>query len=184
MIKIELNNFLSTNIENLPGEIWKDISGYNERYLVSNYGRIKSVVKKKPIILKKKFNKGRFEVVLSLKKGMQKKEVCGRLVASAFIREPLINEVLAFGTGGALNDSVGNLKWITKKESTQNAIKRGSRLRGMNKGEKNGMAELAKEDVLKIRELKQSGSTYKQLSGMYGVSVPCIQKVVQNRSWR
>lgn len=30
-------------IENLPNEIWKPIDGYNNKYLVSNMGRVKSL---------------------------------------------------------------------------------------------------------------------------------------------
>ena len=35
------------NIEDLPGEIWKDIDGYCGQYLISNYGRLKTFSKLK-----------------------------------------------------------------------------------------------------------------------------------------
>lgn len=41
----EIYNNLS--LEDLPGEIWKDIKGYEGYYQVSNMGRIKSVARER-----------------------------------------------------------------------------------------------------------------------------------------
>lgn len=38
------------NIEDLPYEIWKDVSGYDGKYLISNYGRLKTFSKQRECI--------------------------------------------------------------------------------------------------------------------------------------
>lgn len=38
------------NIEDLPDEIWKDVNGYDGKYLISNYGRLKTFSKQRECI--------------------------------------------------------------------------------------------------------------------------------------
>src|ERR1700722_3079553 len=42
LIKAQPSRSLTTAMDNLPGEKWKEIPGFEDEYLVSNYGRVKS----------------------------------------------------------------------------------------------------------------------------------------------
>ncbi|MGH1520548.1 NUMOD4 domain-containing protein [Chryseobacterium sp. JK1] len=182
--RAEISDTLSRSLKDLPNEEWKDIPGYAGRYEVSNYSRIKSNVKKIPIILKKVFENGRFKVVLVSKRGVQKKEFCGRLTAIAFIREPEENEVLLYENNNRLLDISDNLKWISKKESIASARSNGSYSNTFNKGINNGMAVLTKDEVLKIREMRRSGKTCREIKDAFNVSIRSIEKVVYKETWK
>lgn len=68
-------------------EIWKDIKDYEGLYQVSNCGRVRSL-KTNMILKPRKSNSGYFRVGLS-KKGKHKWFLIHRLVATAFLSNPL-----------------------------------------------------------------------------------------------
>ncbi|WP_288373970.1 NUMOD4 domain-containing protein [uncultured Chryseobacterium sp.] len=170
--------------EDLPGEEWKEIKNYPDRYMVSNYGRIKSVIKKTHIILKKSFLNNRFHVVLTDKRGRQKIELCGRLLASEFLRYPEENEVIKYKNGNKKLDVLDNIEWTTKRESIIAAVNKGCYPLGLNKNENNAMAILSKKDVQDIRRKRAQGVKCIDLKNNYNVSLGCIQKIVSNKTWR
>ena len=43
MIKNYISDSTNTQLEDLPGEIWKDIEGFEDHYQISNKGRVKSI---------------------------------------------------------------------------------------------------------------------------------------------
>lgn len=103
-------------------EIWKDIHGYEQRYQVSNIGRIKSLKRvckrgnnHKPVnecILKPGNNKGYMTVALS-KNGNVKYFQVHRLVAEAFIPNPDNLPCVNHKDENSLNNNVDNLEWCT-----------------------------------------------------------------------
>lgn len=183
-MRITVKDTLSTSLEDLPGEIWEDIPGYNERYKVSNYGRVKSYINRNPIIIKKSLSLGKYKVLLSPQKGRLKNEILGRLVASAFIRLPEENEVVRYKDRNVFLDTVDNLEWISRKESARRAVTSGRFHKEHGRALRNGMSILSPISVKDIRSKKASGKTLKQLSDEYKVSINCIQSVVQNRTWK
>lgn len=56
---------MKNNIQTLPGEEWREIQGYNGKYLVSNLGRIASLKNRKERLLTAfPNNKGYYRVAL------------------------------------------------------------------------------------------------------------------------
>lgn len=183
-MNIKLKQILSTDLKDLPGEYWKDIPGHEDRYMISNYSRVKSVMKGKHVILRRSLSSGKYKVVL-FKKGKLISENIGRLCASIFLRTPELNEVIRYKDGNCFNDHIDNLEWITKKDSNDKTLIRLRRSnRYVNSGSSNGMAIIDHLKAKEIREHRLKGKTYKQLSDVYGVSIPCIQKVVEGRTWK
>lgn len=124
--KIKSKSHNST-IENLPGEIWKTIEGY-DYYKISNMGRIVSTGRGHPKLLKT------WRVVTTsspqpqwraeLSKNKKKRtHPLHRLVAEAFCTKPDTKEELRVAHLDLNNDNnvASNLKWITAKESRQRA---------------------------------------------------------------
>lgn len=164
----------------LPGEIWKEIPEYKGNYLVSNYSRVKSLIGRKPIILKKGIASGKYKVVLVNKKGKRVTESCGRLCARVFIRPPKENEVLKYLDNNQKNDHVSNLRWISRKECANNALKKQNY---SNKGESNGMSKLNRLKVEEIRAMKATGVPNKTISNEFRISMANVTAIIQRRTW-
>lgn len=184
MYKITLKDSLSLDLNDLPGEIWTDIPGYENRYQISNYGRVKSIILKKHSIIKKTLSSGKFKVILSNKKRFRKNESIGRITATVFLREPKENEVIRYKDRNMLFDAVVNLEWISRKERSQEAYQNGSFPKEHSSGLKNGMSKLTPNQILQIRNKKNQGLSNVELSKTFGVSYSCIHNVVNGRRWK
>lgn len=176
-------------------EIWKVIDGTNGVYEVSNYGRVKS-----HDIVQRRSNgkvmcdfhvKGRM-----LKQGKVGKKrdhysvvICGkttpvhRLVAEAFVPNPLNLPVVNHLDGNSLNNRADNLEWTTVKGNNRHAIQHGS----FTMGEKSPYHKLTEDQVKEIRRVYVKGDKdfgVKPLARKYGVSSSAVRNIVKNRKWR
>ncbi|WP_312394784.1 NUMOD4 domain-containing protein [Chryseobacterium sp.] len=179
---MEQSNYnLKRSVEDLPGEIWEFIPGYDFNYQISNLGRVKSLVANKILILKKTLSNGKLKVLLYYKTGRYKNELVGRLVCSAFNGEPEENDVVLYKDGNRLNDTAVNTMWQSRKDSIANTFK----TKGFpNKGDSNGMAKLNSEKVREIRRLRSEGNSYQKISLKYGVSISSVQNAVNFKTWK
>lgn len=95
-------------------EEWKDIEGYENRYQVSNLGRVKSL--KSNIIMKQNLNKkyNRYSIML-WKNGKSKRFWVARLVAKAFVfnLNPDIFTQVNHKDENKTNNNSDNLEWCT-----------------------------------------------------------------------
>ena len=93
-------------------EKWKDIKGYEGKYQVSNYGRVKSLYtnKLKNTAIK---NTG-YECVDLYINGKRENKTIHRLVAMAFITNPNSYKVINHIDGNKVNNNANNLEWCTQ----------------------------------------------------------------------
>ena len=107
-------------------EIWKDIKDYEQLYVVSNTGKIKSLARKNTNggILKPSHNKDGYLQVILCKNGKTKCFKCHRLVAEQFIpnlnNKPEVNHI----DGNKENNDISNLEWVTTSENVIHAFKK------------------------------------------------------------
>ena len=101
-------------MENNEVEIWKDISGYEGMYQVSNLGRVKSFKQGKERILKPGSCRGYLLVGLS-KNGKMKTYTVHRLIAQAFIPNPNNLPELNHIDEDKTNNKLENLEWCNRK---------------------------------------------------------------------
>ena len=102
-------------IKDLDGEIWKPILQYDAKYLVSNYGRVKSYKNRTAIIMhQQKNNQGYYRVPLS-KDGKTKYELTHRLVAAAFVPndDPEVKNTVDHIDADKNNNCASNLRWLS-----------------------------------------------------------------------
>lgn len=120
-------------------EIWKEIEDY-PNYEVSNQGRIKS---KNGLIRNPSTTKTGYKIIFLCKEGTQKCFGVHRLVAKAFIPNPLEKPTVDHKDRNKANNWVENLRWATRLEQSANFPKRktdyelGSMYRGVSWAESN-----------------------------------------------
>lgn len=141
-------------LEDLEGEIWRWIAGYEGLYQVSNYGRIKSFPRqgasteikiRKPILT----NQGYLRIALN-KNGQRKDFPIHRLVAQAFIPNPENKSEVNHKFGMKFDSYYENLEWTTPEENMKHAFKTGLVLR--KSGVNHATAKLTNEQIKYIRE--------------------------------
>lgn len=97
-------------------EVWKDVSGYEGLYQVSNMGRVRSFPRNgsrtnQEIILRQHKNRKGYSVVCLSKLGMQKLCKVHRLVAMAFIPNIANLPQVNHKDENKQNNCVDNLEW-------------------------------------------------------------------------
>ena len=113
-------------------EIWKDIAGYEGLYQVSNEGRVKRIGAYKNQhgrewisnrILKPATKSNGYMFVGLSKNGKVSNKYIHRLVAEAFMPNPLNKATVNHKDGNRSNNTVDNLEWATYLENNMHSIK-------------------------------------------------------------
>lgn len=172
-------------------EIWKEVVGYEDYYLVSSIGNIKSkdrevfngrgTFTRKGKSIKLMVDKYGYNVVnLYGSFGVKTKKV-HRLVADAFIEneqeKPQVNHI----NGVKSDNRVENLEWSSIKENITHAWDNG--LMNPKRGENHHYSKLSKLNVLDIKRLINSGLNDTDISNLYGVHRRSINDIRNKRSW-
>lgn len=169
----------------LDSERWSYIPNTNNKYLASTKGRIISLRRSKPLVLRQAKNK-RYNTVGVIKNGKMTTSTVHRLVISSFIKNvnnhPCINHI----NEDKRDNSFDNLEWCTEKENFWHSLYRNhNMLKQMGaKGEDNVTSKLRTEDVIEIRKLYAQGDTQRSISKKYNVSFQSIHLIVKNKSWK
>ena len=166
-------------------EIWKDVVGFEGKYMVSNFGRVKTVERyidmpnggKKYIpshILKQYFDTfGYYRINLMTKTDTRRKCAVHRLVAEAFIPNPNKYPVINHKDENKTNNKITNLEWCTYKYNTNygTAISRRSKKQNLAVE----MIDINTEKVLKTFDSIKLASEYT------GITVSCISAVCKKK---
>lgn len=111
-------------LENLNGEIWKKIEEF-EDYMISNYGRVKSLKWGKENILNPVKDKDGY-LIIGLRKNNKKHRIrVHRLVAEHFIEKIDGKDIVNHKDGNKHNNVSENLEWVTQYENMIHAIDSG-----------------------------------------------------------
>ena len=103
-------------------EVWKDVHGFEEAYQVSNFGRIKrkkrtdssNRTRKERIMSPSIYSNGYMNVELRMNNKKRRTSV-HRLVAEAFIDNPLNLPQINHKDENKVNNHVSNLEWCTAR---------------------------------------------------------------------
>lgn len=176
-------------------EIWRSVAGYESLYEVSNMGRVRSLdtvqtrsngrcicdfrIKGKILKPFRTGKNGGYDTVqLS---GRENRKV-HRLVAEAFLENPLGLPEVNHKDGDKRNNSVENLEWVTGQENIEHAVRLGL----MKSGDDAPIRKLSSRDVADIRaEYKPGvrGRGIKTLAKRYGVSSTTMRNILSGRKW-
>ncbi len=122
------------NLQDLEGEIWKDIIEYEGHYQISNMGRVKSlerifisqnnaIMPIKEKILKGGYMTAGYKSVVLCKNKIQKSFSIHRLVAIAFIPNPENKPQVNHKNGIRDDNREVNLDWMTNSENGLHSYK-------------------------------------------------------------
>ena len=124
-------------------EIFKDIQGYEGLYQVSNYGRVKSLKRKKHRIIEGRLCKGYPRVRLLNSKGDWHDILVHRLVCTTFIENPDNKPNVNHKDFNRSNNHMSNLEWCTQAENLQHARNHG-KIKMTEKGKRNRLQKIQK----------------------------------------
>lgn len=158
-------------------EIWKPVKDYEGLYEVSNLGRVKSLKFPKHKIMKHTINGIGYTTVRLTKNNYSVNVASHRIIATAFIDNPLnkpnINHINAIRT----DNRIENLEWATSKENFEHALMLGN----VNPlCEKNCNTKITNEIALDIYNSQESK---KYLCKKYNVSIDVVNNIKAGRSW-
>ena len=168
-------------LKNMETEIWKDVVGYEGRYKVSNQGRLMSVINN-PLIMCLCLNYKGYEYAVIRKNNVAKTIRVHRLIAEAFISNPLNLPQVNHLDGNKANNNIENLEWTDNSGNQKHSYKLGFK---SSLGEKNGNCKLNIEKVKKIRELYAT-KEYEQfdLAKMFDCTEGNISAIITKRNWK
>lgn len=117
---------MNNSLQDLEGEIWKDIEGYEGLYKISNLGRVKSLCK----VLNSKFpyrninekilkvsKSGDYLSLILTNNHKQKRFLIHRLIAICFIPNNECKKIVNHIDGNKINNSIDNLEWVNHREN-------------------------------------------------------------------
>ncbi|WP_237662217.1 NUMOD4 domain-containing protein [Sutcliffiella horikoshii] len=164
-------------------EEWREISGYEGRYLVSNRGRVKSLLGRKDRILKPGTNTSGYLYVSILKNKIPKNFLVHRLVALHFIPNPESKEQVNHSDGVKKNNLASNLEWNTYRENYNHAL----RNKLMPK-ERHGTTRLFTDDEVKTyRRLHQKDKkefSIKNIAMYINANPITLQKCISRQTYK
>ena len=127
VMSIRLESERNLRAESMPGEEWKPIEGY-EHYLVSNFGRLWSLRRRRGLLKPQFRNSGHaarknptkwylYIHLTDYKKGIDEKFLVHRLVAKAFLPNPNNYPQIDHIDEDPQNNRVDNLRWCTQEQN-------------------------------------------------------------------
>lgn len=172
-------------LDDLPGEKWRDVVGYEEFYKVSNCGRVKSVRFGKENILNACVSRKGYLQVHLRKNGSGKSFEVHKLVALAFLPKPDGEFEIDHIDGDKSNNRVDNLEWVTHGENLRRAYERG--LRFPMSGSHHKLSKLTDDDVRYIRANYIPGHCEfgaRPLARRFNVSKSTIERIIYGEAYK
>jgi hypothetical protein len=174
-------------------KIWKEIEGYEGRYLLSNYGEVKSVrriVKNSQpgvtrVVPEKMLNFWRNHsgyVMVSLHKNAKRSFAVHILVCRHFVPNPENKPEVNHKRGNKEDNRAWMLEWNTRIENQRHSV---YTLGKHHAGEVHWKAKLTVDIVIKMRELFSTGKYSKaEIGRMFGVKKDHAINIINNRCWK
>jgi len=161
-------------------EVWIPVVGYEEFYVVSSHGRIKSLWFNKERILKGNKQPLGYTAMWVCNKIKNKHVLVHRLICEAFHGSCPDGMQCAHLDGNPKNNRPNNLKWVTPKENQSHRKLHDTAMIG----EKNPRAKLKNNEVISIRKEYRRGLSQRELASKHGVAQMLISLIINYKIWK
>jgi hypothetical protein len=160
-------------------ERWLPVVGFEGRYEVSDYGRVRSLLGRGRIMTQWRDAKrgGRFKVSLMLTDTSSRSLWVHRLVALAFLGPPAPDQEVAHWNGVATDNRLENLRWATRLENAAD-----SKRLGTYSGQRSSNAKLTDDEALEVWRLCHTMSDGR-IGRMLGVSMGAVRAIREGRGF-
>lgn len=172
-------------------ENWKQITGFEGRYSISDQGRIKSYFFTN--YLHCADNGNGYKFIYLHKNGIGKRFYVHRLVAIEFIPNPENKPQVNHKDCNKANNFADNLEWVTIEENRCHAVYN-KRFHSTpyqklqtsigSSGTKSHFSKLNDEAVKEIRKLKLTGISNKRIGLMYNVNRETVGYLLRGKTWK
>lgn len=166
----------------LPGEKWIPVKEL-PRYQISNFGRVKGVDGKLMKIGVSGIGNNQYPSVrIIYDNGKTGTRFIHRMVAIAFIPNPLNIPQVNHIDYNKFNFAIENLEWCTQEENMKHAVDN----RLMPHGENQKSAKLTNDQVRELRKMKKDNPkiTYQKLAEKYGIDNSNAYRAVMGINYR
>lgn len=179
-------------------EIWKPIPGFESFYSASSHGRVKALARerrgvsksgtefvrrmKEAILCPAPHTAGYLSIGLTSESGAKSRSLLiHRLVAVAFLPNPLGLPWINHKDGVKTNNHVENLEWCTPTQNIMHAI--GAGFMPVLRGSQRGTAKLNEDKVHVIKKMMLLGFSNDKLAEIFAVSTAPISYIRNNQAW-
>ena len=167
-------------------EIWRDVKGYEGKYKVSNYGRVKSLARPGAILggmlPERELGKiTRFGYVnIDLYKHSKYKHIFAHcLVLQTFVGPCPKNMQCCHEDGNRANNHLANLRWGTRSSNQKDRLRHGT----ASIGEKNSNTTTTREQALTVKQMGKDGLKIREISDVVGVSIAVVTQILDGITW-
>ncbi len=170
-------------------EIWKPIPGWEDRYEVSDHGRVRSLWAQNnkravPKILSGSVGPNGYPYVALSKGYNTKKHYIHRLVLQTFVGAAPVGHECAHQDGDRKNPKLENLRWMTAKDNSGQKYDHGTHLHG----ELAPWSKLTEKQVRLVLRMQTlgvtNGSIQKYYGPRWGVGPTAISQVQRGITWK
>lgn len=167
-------------------EEWRPVPGYEDRYLVSNLGRVMSLPNRSrftKIVLRLRKNARGYLVanLYTTGKAAHRPTEAHRLVLLAFVGPA--PEGKPFGChidGVKTNNVLENLYWGSPAENAKDSVRQGL----MPRGERNTRSKITDAQAKAVKELLRAGGMkQREIAAAAGVSLANVHQIKSGRTW-
>lgn len=175
-------------------ETWVRIPDYENYYVISNFGNVRSILRKiirsngtyqvfKPKDISVSISSNGYPSVSLTKNGKSRMYNIHSLLGLAFIDKDYLKKKLVINhiDGNKLNNNLKNLEIVSSSINNIHAKDLGL---NKNRGETSSKTNLTNTIVLEIRELVKNGVMYKEIAKKYNITIGCIKSISIRKNWK
>jgi hypothetical protein len=173
----------------MSDELWKDIPGYENVYMVSTFGRIRRIKSGQGArvgLRKHQFTSSGYPMISLCKDGIVKQYMIHRLVARCFLNEISGKTVVNHIDGKPSNPRLDNLEFVDQSGNMRHAVDvLGSHVGnpGM-KGVDNPNVKLTQAHVAYIRNHKKHRGAAVKIARELGMGHSQVRRIIRGEAWK